>query len=157
VIEGWQRQGVTSGTTLPGRWRRSVDDAHWAIEKKAPVRVVKGQWPDPAAPHRDMRAGYLEVIDALAGRAASVGVATHDVALAATAIKRLRSRGTPVFWELLYGLPTQAALRMAQTLAVDVRMYVPFGRSYLPYALGRLAAQPRMAMWLIKDLLSVGR
>ena len=66
--------------TLPGRWRRS-----WTTrlggERGMTVRMVKGQWPDPADPKRDLRQGYLEVIDALAGRARHVAVATHDVPL----------------------------------------------------------------------------
>ena len=78
--------GVDIGYTLPARWRRSLDDAAWVAEHKLWVRVVKGEWPDPADPHRDMRAGYLELIDKLAGRARHVSVATHDPRLAAEAV-----------------------------------------------------------------------
>jgi proline dehydrogenase len=146
--------GATISFTLPGRWRRSLDDAQWAIDRQLPVRVVKGQWSDPADPTRDMRAGYLEVIDRLAGKAARVEVATHDVPLALDAITRLTAAGTPVTWELLHGLPMRAALRLATERGIAVRIYVPYGAAYLPYALGKLRNQPRIAWWLLRDLLA---
>ena len=78
--------GLDIGYTLPGRWLRSVDDARWASDRGLFVRVVKGEWIDPADPQRDKREGFLDVIDALAGRTSRVGVATHDPVLAAKAI-----------------------------------------------------------------------
>jgi len=55
------------GCTLPGRWPRSLDDAARVAELGLRVRVVKGQWADPAAPAVDLRQGFLAVIDRLAG------------------------------------------------------------------------------------------
>ena len=141
-------------TTLPGRWSRSLADADWATERGLRVRVVKGQWPDPAEPERDMAAGYLEVIDRLAGRARHVGVATHDLPLAAEAIARLRARGTPFELELLYGMPLAPSLRWAKEQRIPVRIYVPFGKGFLPSAVGVLRRNPRLAWLMIKDLVS---
>lgn len=137
--------------TLPGRWRRSVADAEWVVERGIAVRVVKGQWADPADPDRDLRAGYLEVIDRLAGRAAMVQVATHDVPLAREALARLRAAGTPCTLELLYGLPVRPALGLARELPLPVRVYVPYGAAYLPYAVSRLRRNPRILYWLARD------
>lgn len=141
-------------TTLPGRWSRSLTDADWAIEQGIRVRVVKGQWPDPAEPDRDMSAGYLEVIDRLAGRARHVGVATHDVPLAAEAIARLRAAGTPFELELLYGMPMAPSLRWAEAERAPVRVYVPFGKGFIPSAVGVLRRNPRLAWLVLKDLVS---
>ena len=146
--------GAVCSITLPGRWRRSLNDAEWASEKRVPVRVVKGQWSDPADPQRDMRAGFLKLIDRLAGRAASVDVATHDLPLAIEAIGRLKAAGTPHTWELLYGLPMKQALRLAAKHDIHVRVYIPYGAAYLPYALGKLRDEPRIAWWMLRDLLS---
>ncbi len=144
--------GVDIGYTLPGRWLRSPDDARWASEHGLFVRVVKGEWIDPADPQRDKREGYLEVIDALAGRACRVGVATHDPTLAAEAIRRLQQAGTPCDLELLYGLPMQAAISQAHDLGVPVRAYVPYGEAYMPYALSQARRKPRIVWWLLKDM-----
>ncbi len=141
-------------TTLPGRWSRSLGDADWAIEHGLRVRVVKGQWPDPEEPGRDPSAGYLEVIDRLAGRARHVGVATHDVPLAAEAIARLRAARTPFELELLYGMPMAPSLEWAKEERVPTRIYVPFGKGFIPSAVGVLRRNPRLAWLVIKDLVT---
>ncbi len=140
------------GFTIPGRWRRSPDDADWARSQRLPVRIVKGEWPDPEAPDRDPRDGYLAVVDRLCGGDADVGVATHDPELAETALRRLRAAGTPCTLELLYGLPMRRPLQVAHELGVPVRVYVPYGHGYMPYALSQLHKRPRIAAWLAKDL-----
>ena len=130
------------GCTLPGRWQRSLDDAAWAQSRGLSVRVVKGQWPDPADRARDLRSGFLELVDRLAGGRAPVAIATHDVPLAAEAIRRLAAAGTPCSLELLFGLPLGGAIELARSRGLAVRVYVPYGAAYLPYALGRLRQNP---------------
>ena len=144
------------GCTLPGRWPRSVDDADRTAALGLRVRVVKGQWADPAAPDVDPRRGFLEVIDRLAGRARQVAVASHDAPLAREALQRLRRAGTPAELELLLGLPMQGALRVAREMQAPVRVYLPFGVSWLPYALLHVQKNPRVAWWALRDA-TVGR
>ncbi len=141
------------GCTLPGRWLRSVHDADLAVELGVHVRVVKGQWADPAEPDRDMRMGFLAVIDRLAGRAMHVGVATHDAALAREALRRLRAAHTPCELELLLGLPTGLPLRIAAAVGAPVRFYVPFGQPALPYRLSQVLQNPPIVWWILRDLL----
>jgi len=143
-------------TTLPGRWSRSLGDADWVVDKGLSVRVVKGQWPDPAEPQRDMRAGFLEVIHRLSGRAGHVRVATHDVPLAAEAIGRLRHAGTSCELELLFGRPMKSSLRWAALNRVPVRVYVPFGKGYVPSVIGLLRHNPKLALHLLRSLVIPG-
>jgi proline dehydrogenase len=140
------------GCTLPGRWRRSVRDADLAVDLRLNVRVVKGQWEGPEAPDLDPRAGFLAVVDRLAGRASHVGVATHDAALAREALRRLRSARTPCELELLLGLPARPALRAAHAAGVPVRWYVPYGHAALPYRLAQAPQNPRIVWWIVRDL-----
>jgi proline dehydrogenase len=142
------------GCTLPGRWTRSLEDAERAIEHALRIRVVKGQWADPAQPDADPSRGFQQVIARLAGRARVVAVATHDPVLARSSLLRLIKSGTPCELELLYGLPMRAAA-VADELGVPVRVYLPFGAAYMPYALEHLRRNPRVAWWMIKDAMSV--
>jgi proline dehydrogenase len=146
-------RGPELGCTLPGRWRRSLLDADRAVELGLCVRVVKGQWADPEEPDRDMRAGFLAVVDRLAGRARLVSVATHDTSLARSALSRLRSAGTPCELELLYGLPSAGGLRLSREMRIPTRIYIPFGSAYLPYALAQARANPRIYWWILRDFL----
>jgi proline dehydrogenase len=139
------------GCTLPGRWRRSTKDAEWAAGLGLSVRVVKGQWPDANTGDIDLRRGFLNVVDAVAGGAQKVGVATHDPAVAASAIHKLRAAGTPCELELLFGLPCRAVLEVGRGLAAPVRYYLPYGHAWLPYALRQARRNPRILWWLLRD------
>ncbi len=143
--------GAQVGVTLPGRWRRSLADAELALRLGIRPRVVKGEWADPGDPERDRRAGFQEVVECLAGRAPEVAVATHDPWLARESLARLRASGTRCELELLHGLPKRQLLRLAREFSVPVRIYVPFGAAWRPYALGKLAENPRILVWLIRD------
>jgi proline dehydrogenase len=139
------------GCTLPGRWRRSISDASLAIDAGARVRVVKGQWVDPDAPQIDLREGFLAVIDQLAGKARHVAVATHDPPLAREALRRLLASGTPCEMELLFGLPLKSVMQVAREHGVRVRLYIPYGHSWLPYAFSQIQKNPRILWWVIRD------
>ncbi len=147
AVQGFPRIGCT----LPGRWRRSLDDAQRAVKLGLNVRVVKGQWKDPDAPDIDLRQGYLAVIERLAGGARHVAVATHDAWLVREALRRLQAAGTSCEVELLYGLPTAAARAVAREMGVGVRLYVPYGEAYLPYALSQAVRKPHIVAWILRD------
>jgi proline dehydrogenase len=125
------------GCTLPGRWRRSVGDAEWAVARRLAVRVVKGQWADPDDPERDACAGFLDVINRLAGRARRVAVATHDPALIGLAVARLTAAGTPCEVELLADQPSDAAMAAARRAGAAIRGYVAYGDDLVPYRVSR--------------------
>lgn len=144
------------GLTVPGRWSRSLADADWAAQHGLRVRVVKGQWPCPDRPDTDPRQGFLAVIDHLAGRVSEVAVATHDVDLAREAARRLAAQGTACELELLCGLPRRGVMDLARSQGLPVRLYVPFGQAWLPYALSQVLRQPRLWPRLLKDSLADG-
>jgi proline dehydrogenase len=137
------------GITLPAGWLRSVADAALAMRLDLPVRVVNGQWPGAADP----AAGFLRVVDRLRGHRAGVGVATHDVALLAAALRRPTAAGTPCDPELFLGLPFRGPAATARRLGVPVRVYVPYGCAAAPYAVADVRGNPAVAWWLIQDLL----
>lgn len=145
------------GCTLPGRWRRSLADGEWAASRALVVRVVKGQWPDPdGEPPGSVAQRYLQVVDRLAGGACRVLVATHDPALAAAALDRLQAQGTSCELELLHGLPSRRVLPLAHARGVPVRLYLPYGYAWLPYALSTVRRNPRILFWLLRDALGGG-
>jgi proline dehydrogenase len=145
------RHNPQVGCVLPGRWQRSLSDAEKAIELGVRVRVVKGQWADPTHPDIDLRKGFLAVVDRLAGRARHVAVATHDALLARESLRRLTVAGTPCELELLFGLPMRAARQAARDLGVGTRVYIPYGHSWVPYALRWVKQNPRVLWWVLAD------
>jgi proline dehydrogenase len=152
LIEG-ASDPAALGIALPGRWRRSVDDARRALDLGLVVRVVKGQWVDTVDADVDPAAGFLAVIDALAGAKNLVAVATHDIALLEESVRRLTAARTPCEAELLLGLPFAPPARAARRLGVPIRLYVPFGKTGAAYGVGELVRKPATAWWLVQDLL----
>lgn len=140
------------GFTLPGRWRRSLDDVERVASLAGRVRVVKGQFADDERAEMDPRDGVLAIVDRLAGRARHVAVATHDPSLAERALGTLRAAATPCELELLFGLPLFEPMRVAAKLGVSTRLYVPYGDAWLPYALSQARANPRVLWWAARDL-----
>jgi proline dehydrogenase len=149
-----ERKYLNMGFTLPGRWKRSISDAEWVCEHSLKARVVKGQWSDLENIGLDPREGFLDIIKILASRNAPlVAVATHDTGLAEISIKTLQAANIPCELELLFGLPMTKSLKMAESLKVPVRIYVPFGRGYLPYVAKLAVYNPKITGWLIKDFI----
>jgi proline dehydrogenase len=141
------------GCTLPGRWSRSLNDAEALAGSDMAIRVVKGEWKDPESPRLDRTEGFFAVVRRLAGRDAPVRVATHDVDLAARSIDLLRRSGTPCELEVLYGFPVRTLLPRLKDLGVPIRVYLPFGRGWIPYCFGYVKAHPPFLLWLARDSL----
>lgn len=142
-----------TGFALPARWRRSLADADRFRGGPARIRIVKGEWADPGGDDPDVTAAYLRLVAALAGRPAPVAVATHDPGLAERALTLLLEAGTPCELEQLRGLPSRRTVAVARRLGVKVRVYVPFGPGWWPYALDKALARPYLPAWMIRDRL----
>jgi proline dehydrogenase len=146
-----------TGFALPARWLRSRGDAAAFRDGPARIRLVKGEWADPEWRGMDVEASYLALAARLAGRAAPVGVATHDPDLAERALTLLLEAGTPCELEQLRGLPARRTMAVANRLGVPVRVYVPFGPGWWPYALDKALGRPYLLSWMIRDRLALHR
>jgi proline dehydrogenase len=145
-----------TGFALPARWLRSRGDAAAFRDSSARIRLVKGEWADPDWRGMDVEASYLALAARLAGRAAPVAVATHDPGLAGLALTLLLDRGTPCELEQLRGLPSRRTMAVARSHGVPVRVYVPFGPGWWPYAIDKALARPYLLSWIISDRLGRG-
>jgi proline dehydrogenase len=155
-IEGLLRISTNLGMTLPGRWHRSRTDAERAIQLGLRTRIVKGQWADTDRTAQEPSEGFLEIARCLAGRARHVAVATHDVPLARKCLRILLQAGTSCELELLWGLPLATSLATARLFRVPVRIYVPYGQAWLPYAVSQFRTNPRVLFWIARDFLHGG-
>ncbi len=144
-----------AGVALPARWRRSSADAQALRDGPCRIRLVKGEWADPSADVPDPFAAYLALTESLAGRAAPVGIATHDPALAEAALTILVAAGTPCELEQLRGLPRRRTVAIARRLGVPVRLYLPFGPGWWPYAVNQALARPHLPLWAMRDALGL--
>ncbi len=143
-----------TGMALPARWRRSAADAAALRDGPGRIRLVKGEWADPAGDVADVAANYLALAALLAGRKAPVAVATHDPDLAEAALTLLKAAGTPCELEQLRGLPRKRTMAVAARLGAPVRIYCPFGPGWWPYAIDKALGRPYLPLWAVKDWMS---
>lgn len=150
VMQDMADRGHDVGCALPARWARTGRDAARLHDGPVRLRLVKGEWADPVA---DDPARYLGLAQSLAGRRAPVAIATHDPALAEAALLALLRAGTPCELEQLRGLPRGRTMDMARDLGVGVRVYLPFGPGWWPYAIDKALARPYLPIWYLRDSL----
>ncbi|NBC37537.1 proline dehydrogenase [Novosphingobium sp. FSY-8] len=147
-----------TGVALPTRWARTARDAAALRDTGARIRLVRGEWADADPAQDDPSAqAYLAVVRLLAGRRAPVAVATHRPDVAQAALRLLRDSGTPVELEQLRGLPRRATMAVARHMGVGVRVYVPFGPGWWPYAVDKALARPDLPLWALRDWLGGAR
>jgi proline dehydrogenase len=153
-LAAWMADEFPSvGVALPARWPRSADDAARFRDTPMRIRLIKGEWANPGGDVPNTEEAYAELARTLAGRKAVVGVATHDPDLAERALRILQEAGTPCELEQLRGLPGHRTRRVARKLGVPVRVYVPFGPGWWPYAAEKALGRPYLPWWWIRDRL----
>lgn len=158
--------GLPAGLTLQARRRRTPEDLAWAIRQHTSLRLVKGAFPERALDHagRDrIDHAYLDAAAIMLSREAREAgfypvFGTHDDRLAGAIMALARERGwspDSFEFEMLYGVRPdwQLALR---GLGYNVRVYLPFGGDWWPYAIRRVGENPGNAWLLARSLKADG-
>lgn len=157
--------GLPVALTLQAYLRRTETDLRRQIARGAHVRLVKGAFVAGAATsftRRDeIKANSRRLIDLMFSLQARdsgfyPSIATHDAALQRYAADRARANGWPDdAWEIemLLGVRDNLAASLAAS-GRRVRLYLPFGRDWWPYAIRRIGENPANAALLVRSLIS---
>jgi len=155
--------GLPVGLTLQAYLRRTEADVRAQIRRGARLRLVKGAFAagsEIAFTRRfEVKANSRRLIDLMFSRdARDAGfypiLATHDDRLQAYAVERAEAAGwrTGEYeFEMLLGVRGDVAKDLARR-GERVRLYLPFGRDWWPYAVRRIGENPRNAMLLLRAL-----
>ena len=145
------------GVVLQAYLRRTLSD----LPGLDNVRLCKGIYVEsPEIAFREyeaVRANYVRCLEALVGRGAYVGIATHDEYLIEEALRIVRGAGLGrdrYEFQMLLGVRADRA----DELVADghrLRVYVPFGSHWYEYSVRRLQENPKMAGYIASDI--VGR
>ncbi len=158
--------GVPIAQTLQAYLKRSAGDlAPMIAAGGGQVRLVKGAFADPR-PHAfqspaEIDENYLRLARMMLGAEARAHgfrpvFGTHDDALIAE-IRLIAKNGGwqpgQYEFEMLYGVRTELQ-RQLRAAGEQVRLYLPFGRDWWPYAVRRVGESPRNAALLARALVS---
>jgi len=157
--------GLPVALTLQAYLRRTEADLVRQIARGAHVRLVKGAFVADAATsftrRSEIKANSRRLIDLMFSPTARdsgfyPSIATHDDTLQRYAAARAEANGWPNdAWEIEMLLGVRDDL--AATLAASgrrVRLYLPFGRDWWPYAIRRIGENPGNAALLARSLIS---
>lgn len=136
---GFEQNGESAwryGLSLPSRWKRSLEDARWAIDHHVMPRLIKGEFKARSASEEmDPHEGYLTLVDQFAGTVPEIILATHDYGLAKEAIARIKKTNTRVEMELLFGMSCTRMMSLSRRESIPLRFYIPYGDTLLIYGI----------------------
>ncbi len=136
------------GVVLQSALRRTLDDVEWSIKQQCRVRICKGAYLEPATvafpQKKDVDANYVMAMHRLMERGRYPGLATHDEAIIAEAVRFAKEKGIGpdrFEFQMLYGVRRDLQEKLVKD-GWRVRCYVPFGTQWYPYLMRRLAERP---------------
>ena len=158
IVRAARTEFAPVGTVLQSYLRRTDADLKLLISENIRVRLVKGAYAEPpsvAYPDKaDVDAAYLRQMYTLLQDGDYPAIATQDEAIIHNAKRfireqRLSSHGFE--FQMLLGIRRDLQEGLAAE-GYNVRAYVPFGGSWYPYFMRRLAERPANVAFVLKNL-----
>jgi proline dehydrogenase len=147
------------GVVLQAMLRRTHDDIAALADLKPSVRLCKGIYVEPPElayqEFEEVRASYVQALEALLDAGSYVGIATHDEWLLDEG-RRLVAERELSLEEYEFQMLLGVRPRLGDELVREghrLRIYVPFGRHWYAYSLRRLQENPKIAGYIAADTL----
>ncbi|HEU4562557.1 MAG TPA: proline dehydrogenase family protein [Longimicrobium sp.] len=154
VEELWADGFHNTGTVLQSYLHRTPDDLERLLKLGSRIRLVKGAYKEPYDISYEDKADtdrmYVEEMERLLDAGNYPAIATHDEAIIERARHYVFEKGIPkesFEFQMLYGVRRDLQTRLREE-GYNVRVYVPFGDSWYPYLMRRLAERPANVMFM---------
>ncbi|HYR11111.1 MAG TPA: proline dehydrogenase family protein [Longimicrobium sp.] len=151
------------GTVLQSMLRRAHDDVERMLALGARVRLVKGAYQEPesvAYPDKaDTDRAYVDQMKRLLEGGNYPAIATHDETIIDAARRFVWERAIDkesFEFQMLYGVRRDLQTRLHEE-GYNVRVYVPFGDSWYPYLMRRLAERPANIVFMAGSIAKEAR
>lgn len=148
------------GPVLQAYLKRSADDLLALLGKGLNVRICKGIYNESARiafkDRQEIRHNFIGLVQTALEGESYVGIATHDTYLIdslKTWIENRKISRDRFEFQVLYGVPMGDRLEALLAENHRVRVYVPFGEEWFEYATRRLKENPKIAAYVLKNLL----
>jgi proline dehydrogenase len=144
----WGAGFHNTGTVLQSYLFRTPDDLERMLALGSRVRLVKGAYKEPGEVSYEDKADtdrmYVQEMERLLEAGTYPAIATHDEAIIDHARDFVFEKGIGkdgFEFQMLYGVRRDLQTRLREE-GYNVRVYVPFGDSWYPYLMRRLAERP---------------
>ena len=159
IVRAAHRDFGAVGTVLQSYLRRTDDDLALLNSDGISVRLVKGAYAEPpsvAYPDKaDVDAAYVRQMQELLIHGYHPAIASQDEAILRQAkrfVRENRIENSQFEFQMLLGVRRD----LQESLAAEgyfVRAYIPFGASWYPYFMRRLAERPANIGFILRNLL----
>ncbi len=160
IFERVHAEHANVGPVIQAALKRSPVDIEHLIALGARVRLCKGAYREPEIiAHRDpavIQRAYLRLAEALLSRGRYPAIATHDLRLiqAVRAYASEHSLSPESFeFQMLYGIRPQLQRELVRA-GYGVRVYVPFGTSWVRYFSRRITERRENALFALRAIFS---
>lgn len=147
------------GIVVQSYLRRTEQDVRELLEIPARIRLCKGAYNEPpevAFPDKaDVDENYVRCMKLLLSSGVYHGIATHDEKMieATKSYAGEQGIGHEAFeFQMLYGVRRDLQAGLARE-GYNVRVYVPYGKTWYPYFMRRLAERPANVWFVLKNML----
>lgn len=137
---------------------RSENDVNHCIDNRISIRLCKGAYkesPDVALQSTDkIRANFYKLACQLLKEGYQPAIATHDENLLVKIlgfIQKEKINPNTFYFEMLYGIQRDLH-KILKDKGYRVRIYIPYGKAWLPYTLRRLAEKKENLLFVITHL-----
>jgi proline dehydrogenase len=149
----------TVGIVVQSYLRRTERDVQELLQIPARIRLCKGAYNEPpevAFPDKaDTDANYVKLMRVLLASGVYHGIATHDPKMIDATVDFAAREGiakTAFEFQMLYGVRRDLQQQLARD-GYGMRVYVPYGKTWYPYFMRRLAERPANVWFVMKNLL----
>lgn len=146
------------GVVLQSYLRRSERDLETLLDAGVSVRLVKGAYLEPAGvayqDKREVDAAYVRLLERALRSARFTAIATHDEAIIARAKALIAELDVPpdrYEFQMLYGIAPKLQERVVAE-GYGLRIAAPYGRTWFPFFMRRLAERPANVGFLLRNL-----
>jgi proline dehydrogenase len=146
------------GVAVQSYLKRSASDIDLLIKEGVSVRLVKGAYKEPREiafeNKSDVDRNYEALMKKLLLNGVRPAVATHDEKLINGAIKFAEDNNISkerFEFQMLLGIKRTLQKKLAKE-GYTVRVYVPYGKNWLPYTLRRLGERKENFLFVVKNI-----
>lgn len=147
-----------TGIAIQSALKRSEADIKTLIAEKTSVRLVKGAYHEPPEiafeKKEDVDASYERLMKELLLKGVKPALATHDEKIIEEAIsfaEKKRIEKDAFEFQMLLGIKRPLQKRLAKE-GFRVRVYVPYGRQWLPYTMRRLRERKENLYFVLRNI-----
>ncbi len=153
-----QKTHKNLGLVLQSYLHRTAQDVRTVIQQGVSTRLCKGAYKEPASiaftSMDQIRERFYDEACQLLKEGYLPSIATHDEILITKIIDFIQKENIPkdsFYFELLYGVRRDLQNELLKK-DYQVRIYVPYGKAWLPYTLRRLAERKENILFVLKNL-----